>query len=40
MSKSNQVRVNHDSAWKDILDAYFKEFMDFFYPTIAQKVDW
>ncbi|TKW76303.1 MAG: hypothetical protein DI543_21445, partial [Bradyrhizobium icense] len=33
-------RANHDSAWKDILDAYFKEFMEFFYPEIAEKIDW
>jgi hypothetical protein len=29
MSEKKQ-RVNHDSAWKDILEAYFKEFMEFF----------
>lgn len=39
MSEKKQ-RANHDSAWKDILDAYFKEFMEFFYPEIAEKIDW
>ena len=39
MSKKKQ-RANHDSAWKDILDAYFKEFMEFFYPKIAKGMDW
>ncbi|RDH39805.1 MAG: hypothetical protein CFE62_007115, partial [Candidatus Aquirickettsiella gammari] len=39
MSEKKQ-RANHDSAWKDILDAYFKEFMEFFYPDIAKKIDW
>jgi hypothetical protein len=39
MSKKKQ-RANHDSAWKDILEVYFKEFMEFFYPEIAQKIDW
>ena len=39
MSEKKQ-RANHDSAWKDILDAYFKEFMEFFYPEITQKIDW
>lgn len=36
----NKQRANHDSAWKDILDAYFKEFIEFFYPEIATKIDW
>jgi hypothetical protein len=40
MSKENKVRANHDSAWKDILDVYFKEFMEFFYSDIAKKIDW
>ncbi|MES2141781.1 MAG: hypothetical protein V4471_02695 [Pseudomonadota bacterium] len=40
MSKNKQVRANHDSAWKDVLDAYFKEFMEFFYLEIAEKIDW
>ena len=29
-----------DSAWKEILDAYFQEFMTFFYPTLADAIDW
>ena len=39
MSEKKQ-RANHDSAWKDILDVYFKEFMEFFYPKIAKEMDW
>ncbi|BBB15375.1 uncharacterized protein RVIR1_08940 [Candidatus Rickettsiella viridis] len=34
------LRSEQDSAWKDILDAYFKEFIEFFYPVIAKKIDW
>jgi predicted transposase/invertase (TIGR01784 family) len=33
-------RSNQDAAWKDILDAYFKEFMVFFYCDIAEKINW
>ena len=33
-------RSNADSAWKDILDAHFEEFMCFFYPQFAKKIDW
>lgn len=29
-----------DSAWKQILDAYFQEFMLFFYPTLAEAINW
>lgn len=29
-----------DSAWKEILDAYFQEFMTFFYLNLATAIDW
>src|SRR5260363_463248 len=29
-----------DEAWKDALDRYFPEFMQFFYAEIAHKIDW
>ncbi len=29
-----------DSAWKNVLDAYFQEFMLFFYPTLTDSIDW
>lgn len=29
-----------DSAWKEILDAYFQEFMLFFHSTLANAIDW
>jgi hypothetical protein len=32
--------TNRDSAWKDILDVYFREFMEFFYPKLAKLIDW
>jgi hypothetical protein len=31
---------NFDEAWKEVLDAYFQEFMEFFYPDLAQFIDW
>lgn len=37
---AKKQRASHDSAWKDILDVYFQEFMEFFYPEIADKIDW
>ncbi|MGB6976916.1 MAG: hypothetical protein WBE18_05640 [Gammaproteobacteria bacterium] len=32
--------IQADSAWKDVIDAYFPEFMNFFYPTLAEKINW
>lgn len=37
---AKKQRASHNSAWKDILDVYFREFMEFFYPEIADKIDW
>ena len=37
MGKINQ---DYDSPWKDILEAYFKEFMAFFFPLIENDLNW
>ena len=29
-----------DSVWKEILDAYFQEFIAFFFPNIHKDIDW
>lgn len=31
---------DYDSPWKDILDAYFPEFMALFFPAAAAEIDW
>lgn len=31
---------NQDSAWKDLLDAYFEEFIAFFFAPIHAEIDW
>lgn len=33
-------RDDYDSPWKEILSAYFQEFMAFFFPEIAREIDW
>ena len=38
MSKSNSMHA--DSPWKDILEAYFPRFIEFFFPDIFPKIDW
>ena len=40
MSKKELLKSSKDSAWKDILDVYIKECMEFFYPKINKKIDW
>src|SRR5438552_3479946 len=32
--------TNSDSAWKDILDAYFQEFMELFYSDLSKEINW
>lgn len=33
-------RADSDSPWKEILERYFKEFMEFFFPTAYEGIDW
>ncbi|MCP4352237.1 MAG: hypothetical protein GY795_42805 [Desulfobacterales bacterium] len=33
-------RDDYDSPWKEILTDYFEQFMVFFFPDIALKIDW
>ncbi|MEZ4529169.1 MAG: hypothetical protein R2941_24920, partial [Desulfobacterales bacterium] len=33
-------RNSFDSPWKEILGAYFREFMIFFFPEIEKEIDW
>ncbi len=34
------MKSNQDSVWKDLLDSYLKECIEFFYPEIAKQIDW
>ena len=31
---------DYDSPWKEILEEYFQDFLDFFFPEIACEIDW
>lgn len=33
-------RSEEDSAWKEIIDLFFKPFMEFFFPDTAMQIDW
>jgi hypothetical protein len=36
----NKDSNDYDSPWKKILEAYFQEFMVFFFPEAAEGIDW
>ena len=40
MNSKNQKIDDYDSTWKEGMDLYFKELMEFFFPEIASKIDW
>jgi hypothetical protein len=35
-----ELRDAFDSPWKDIIEAYFEDFMRFFFPHIHAEIDW
>ena len=40
MNKQNKIKDDYDSPWKEGLELYFKEFMEFFFLKIAFEIDW
>jgi hypothetical protein len=36
----NEFQDQFDSPWKDILEAYFQDFIQFFFPQIHSEIDW
>ena len=32
--------ADYDSPWKDLLDEYFEQFMEFFFPSAYAQIDW
>ena len=39
-SAESPDREDYDSPWKNALEVYFKEFIQFFFPDMAADVDW
>lgn len=39
MSKKKK-RADYDSPWKEILEAYFQQAIEFFFPNTASDIDW
>jgi Domain of unknown function (DUF4351) len=37
---TDEIRHDFDTPWKDGLEVYFREFMEFFFPDIATEIDW
>ncbi len=40
MTEQTTPRADQDSPWKQILRQHFREALDFFFPDVAQVVDW
>ena len=40
MAKKGNDRADQDSPWKMVLRQYFQEAIEFFFPTIAEQIDW
>ena len=40
MAKKKNDRADQDSPWKRILRLYFREAIEFFFPNIADQIDW
>ena len=40
MAKKGNDRADQDSPWKLVLRQYFQEAIEFFFPTIAETIDW
>ena len=37
---SNEAKNDYDSPWKDIIELWFQDFMEFFFPDVASRIDW
>jgi len=38
--KSDRLHDDYDSPWKEIMEKYFPEFIEFFFPDAYQDIDW
>ena len=39
-NKAHNIQDDYDSPWKEALEIYFTDFMEFFFPGIAHEIDW
>jgi len=40
IKKTKQVRSEEDSAWKEVMDAYFKDFVEYCLPKLYALIDY
>ena len=38
--KAQRKSDEYDSPWKDMIETYLKEFLSFFFPEVAENIDW
>ena len=34
------IQSDYDTAWKEAIDIYFEDFMEFFFPQAHNQIDW
>ncbi len=39
-AEDSKDRQDYDTPWKKVLETYFKEFVHFFFPDMAEDIDW
>jgi hypothetical protein len=40
MTQQNIENTDFDNPWKSIIELYFREFLQFFFPQIEAEIDW
>ncbi len=38
--KNQNTSANYDNPWQEVLDVFFSQFMEFFYPVAYEEIDW
>ena len=38
--KTDNTSTDYDNPWKEVLDVFFPQFMEFFYPVAYEEIDW
>ncbi|MBI1764191.1 MAG: hypothetical protein HYR56_22430 [Acidobacteria bacterium] len=37
---ADKARDDFDGAWKEVIERYLREFMDYFFPAASAGIDW
>lgn len=39
-NRMTEQRTDYDSPWKEVIEAYFPQFLEFFFPLAYAAIDW